>query len=199
MLRNRWIGQHLEKFEAAYPKLKAGGGFEILRSGIGNNLAFCTTTRNHGSLSEGSGRSWTGPGLPMTIDSVCMYVCMYVIYRIFDKPVCCCTNTVRNAFLFWCLFSSQCSCMNTSSTKMHDMRTSWFESLDFARLEANMVSVFQKKTDVAELPEEKQIFPCRSDGKTGKPTFIKHLRAINEHSTQLIKCRRCCKPQCQEI
>lgn len=26
--------------EAAYPKLKAGGGFEILRSGIGSSLAF---------------------------------------------------------------------------------------------------------------------------------------------------------------
>ena len=29
-----------KKLEAAYPKLKAGGGFEILRSGIGNSLAF---------------------------------------------------------------------------------------------------------------------------------------------------------------
>ena len=96
---------------------------------------------------------------------------------------------------FGCLFSSQCICMNTSSTKMHDMRKSRFESLDFAQVEANTVSVFEKKTDVAELPEEKQIFPCRSDGKTGKATFIKHLHAINEHGTQLIKCRRCCKPQ----
>ena len=85
--------------------------------------------------------------------------------------------------------------MITSSTKMHDMRKSRFESLDFARLEANTVSVFEKKTDVAELPQEKEIFPGRSDGKTGKPTFTKHLRAINEHGTQLIKCRRCCKPQ----
>ena len=51
---------------------------------------------------------------------------------------------------------------------MHDMRKSRFESLDFARLEANTVSVFEKKTDVAELPEEKQMFPGRSDGKTGK-------------------------------
>lgn len=85
--------------------------------------------------------------------------------------------------------------MNTSSTKMHDMRKSRFESLDFAQVEANTVSVFEKKTDVAELLEEKQIFPCRSDGKTGKATFIKHLHAINEHGTQLIKCRRCCKRQ----
>ena len=29
-----------KKLEAAYPKLKAGGGFEILRSGIGSSLAF---------------------------------------------------------------------------------------------------------------------------------------------------------------
>ena len=29
-----------KKLEAAYPKLKSGGGFEILRSGIGNSLAF---------------------------------------------------------------------------------------------------------------------------------------------------------------
>lgn len=29
-----------KKLEAAYPKLKAGGGFEILRSGIGRSLAF---------------------------------------------------------------------------------------------------------------------------------------------------------------
>ena len=29
-----------KKLEAAYPKLKAGGGFEILRSGIGSSLSF---------------------------------------------------------------------------------------------------------------------------------------------------------------
>ena len=29
-----------KKLEAAYPKLKAGGGFEILRSGMGSSLAF---------------------------------------------------------------------------------------------------------------------------------------------------------------
>lgn len=29
-----------KKLEGAYPKLKAGGGFELLRSGIGSSLAF---------------------------------------------------------------------------------------------------------------------------------------------------------------
>ena len=98
VLRNRRIGQHLEKFEAAYAKLKAGGGFETLRSGIGNKLAFVqplgTTVpylRDQVVLGQALAYLW-----PLKA-----YVCMYVIYRIFDKPVCCCTNTVRNAFLFW--------------------------------------------------------------------------------------------------
>ena len=79
MLRNRRIGQHLEKFEAAYPKLKTGDGFEILKSGIGNNLAFVqplgTTVpylRHQVGLGQALAYLW-----PLKA-YVCMYVCMYV-------------------------------------------------------------------------------------------------------------------------
>ena len=59
--------------------------------------------------------------------------------------------------------------MNTSSTKMHDMRKSRFESLDFARVEANTVSVFEKKQTLLNSRKKSNSFPVDRMGKQENP------------------------------
>ena len=52
---------------------------------------------------------------------------------------------------------------------MHNMRKSRFESLDFARVEANTVSVFEKKQTLLNSRKKSNSFPVDRMGKQENP------------------------------